>query len=111
MISGAGRTTSWTSFNKPLSIDDSLSGNQTAFVYGPDRSRIQQNSLTNGLTTSTIYIGGSYERRSRLNQPDELVHYIRAGGGTVAIFTGIDDGQALTDKTRYLHKDNAYLKN
>jgi hypothetical protein len=28
----------------------------------------------------------------------------------VAIFTEIDDGQALTDKTRYLHKDNAYLK-
>ena len=106
MISGAGRTTSWTSFNKPLSIDDSLSGNQTAFVYGPNRSRIQQNSLTDGLTTTTTYIGGSYERRSRLNQPDELVHYIRAGGGTVAIFTEIDDGQALTDKTRYLHKDH-----
>ncbi len=106
MISGAGRTTSWTSFNKPQSISDSLTGNQTSFVYGPSRARVQQNSLTNGLTTTTTYIGSSYERRSRLNQPDELVHYIRSGGGTVAIYTQIDDGQALTDKTRYLHKDH-----
>ncbi len=106
MISGAGRTTAWTSFNKPQSITDSLTGNQTSFVYGPSRARIQQNALTDGITTTTTYIGGSYERRSRLNQPDELVHYIRSGGGTVAIYTQIDDGQSLTDKTRYLHKDH-----
>ncbi len=107
MISGAGRTTSWTSFNKPQSISDSLTGNQTSFVYGPSRARIQQTAVNVGqATTTTTYIGGSYERRSRLNQPDELVHYIRSGGGTVAIYTRIDDGQALTDKTRYLHKDH-----
>ena len=106
MISGAGRTTAWTSFNKPQNITDSLTGNQTSFVYGPDRSRIQQNALTDGITTTTTYVGSSYERRSRLNQPDELVHYIRSGGGTVAIYTKIDDGQSLTDKTRYLHKDH-----
>ncbi|WP_282611298.1 polymorphic toxin-type HINT domain-containing protein [Pelagibius sp. Alg239-R121] len=106
MISGAGRTTAWTSFNKPQNVTDSVTGNWTSFVYGPSRARIQQNAQTNGLTTTTDYVGSSYERRSRLNQPDELVHYIRAGGGTVAIYTKIDDGNALTDKTRYLHKDH-----
>ena len=106
MISGAGRTTAWTSFNKPQNISDSLTSNWTSFVYGPSRARIQQNAHTNGITTTTDYVGGSYERRSRLNQPDELVHYIRAGGGTVAIYTKTDDGNALTDKTRYLHKDH-----
>jgi len=34
---------------------------------------------------------------------DELVHYIRAGGERVAIFTKTDDGAPATDKTRYLH--------
>ncbi len=105
MISGAGRTTAWTSFNKPQNIADSATGNWTSFVYGPDRGRIQQNAQTNGITTTTTYVGGSYEKRSRLNEPDELVHYIRAGG-TVAIYTEIDDGNSLTNKTRYLHKDH-----
>ncbi len=106
MITGAGRTTAWTSFNKPQNIADSATGNWTSFVYGPSRARIQQNAQTNGITTTTDYVGSSYERRSRLNEPDELVHYIRAGGGTVAIYTEIDDGNSLTDKTRYLHKDH-----
>ncbi len=106
MISGAGRTTAWTSFNKPQNIADSASGNWTSFVYGPSRARIQQNAQTNNIVTTTDYVGSSYERRSRLNEPDELVHYIRAGGGTVAIYTEIDDGNSLTDKTRYLHKDH-----
>ncbi len=106
MITGAGRTTAWTSFNKPQNIADSATGNWTSFVYGPDRGRIQQNAQTNGITTTTDYVGSSYERRSRLNEPDELVHYIRAGGGTVAIYTEVDDGNSLTDKTRYLHKDH-----
>ncbi|WP_282611156.1 RHS repeat-associated core domain-containing protein [Pelagibius sp. Alg239-R121] len=107
MISGAGRTVAWTSFRKPQLITDALTGNQTSFVYGPDRARIEQNALTNGLTTTTTYIGNTYERRSRLSQPDELVHYIRASD-TVAIFTKMDDGNALTDKTRYLHRDHIY---
>ncbi len=107
MTSGAGRTVAWTSFRKPQLIADALTGNQTSFVYGPDRARIQQNAQTNGLVTTTTYIGNTYERRSRLSQPDELVHYIRASD-TVAIFTKIDDGNALTDKTRYLHRDHIY---
>jgi RHS repeat-associated protein len=37
---------------------------------------------------------------------DELVHYIRAGGARVAIYTKTDDGVPATDKTRYLHKDH-----
>ena len=38
MVSGAGRTLTWTSFNKPATVFDAATA--TAFAYGPDRSRI-----------------------------------------------------------------------
>ena len=105
MTAGAGRTITWTSSNLPALIHDTPSGNETAFTYGPGRERIEQRTLRGGLTTTVTYIDSVYEKRARLGEADELVHYIRAGA-TVAIFTEIDDGLALTDKTRYLHKDH-----
>ena len=105
MVAGAGRTIAWTSFNKPSLVRETASGNETAFVYGPDRARIEQRILRGGLATTVRYVGNLYEEKSRLAQPDEQVHYIRAAG-TLAIFTKVDDGLALTDKTRYLHKDH-----
>jgi RHS repeat-associated protein len=105
MTAGAGRTITWTSSNLPALIHDTPSGNETAFTYGPGRERIEQRTLRGGLTTTVTYIDAVYEKRARLGEADELVHYIRAGA-TVAIFTEIDDGLALTDKTRYLHKDH-----
>ena len=109
MTGGAGRTVEWTPFRKPKTIVDTLTPllNETRFTYGPDRARVLQVAKTNGLTTTTAYVGNTYERRTRLGQSDELVHYIRASD-TVAIFTKIDDGNALTDKTRYLHRDHIY---
>ena len=40
MISGAGRTVTWSAFNKPMSIANAQS--TLTFVYGPNRARIQQ---------------------------------------------------------------------
>ena len=39
-------------------------------------------------------------------QADELVHYIRAGGETVAIFTRTDNANPADDRTRYPHRDH-----
>ncbi len=106
MIAGAGRTVDWSSFNKPTLIRETISGNETAFVYGPDRARIEQRSLRGGLLTTVRYVGNLYEERTRLGEPDERVHYIRAGD-TVAIVTRIWDGQTTThDETHYLHRDH-----
>ena len=58
------------------------------------------------VTKTTTYIGADFERIAFASGPDELVHYIRAGGAAVAIFTRTDDGSAATDKTRWLHKDH-----
>ena len=103
MVEGAGRRMDYASFNKPVAIVDG--DNRSAFVYGPDRGRIQQQVITAGQSYDVVYIGTLYERRMRAGLADELVHYIRAND-TVAIHTVIDDGRTATDKTRYLHRDH-----
>ncbi|MBE9556882.1 MAG: hypothetical protein IMF08_08500, partial [Proteobacteria bacterium] len=39
------------------------------------------------VTKTTTYIGGDFERVAFAAGPGELVHYIRAGGDRVAIYT------------------------
>ena len=95
----------WSSFNKPTQITETASGDEAAFTYGPDRARFKQHVVDNSLAHDVVYIGSLYERRIRLGNPDELVHYIQAGA-TVAIHTIHDDGLAATNKTRYLHRDH-----
>ena len=106
MITGAGKTTTWTTFNKPEKIVASVN-DETFFVYGPSRARFKQNIKKGGLITSVIYVGSHYEKKVRLNEDDELVHYIRAGA-TVAIYTEFRDSQntVTSGKTRYLHRDH-----
>ena len=106
MVSGDGKTTTWTSFNKPRKIEDTLTGDKAEFVYGPSRARIKQQIVDNSLLTDVIYIGSFFEKKIHPGDDDELVHYIRAGGSVVAIYTRYDDGYSFTDKTRYLHRDH-----
>ena len=103
----AHRAFAWSSFNKPTRMENSVTGAASEFVYGPSRARVKQTVLNGAaVTKTTIYIGGDFERVAPAGAPDELVHYIRAGGERVAIFTKTDDGLAVTDKTRWLHKDH-----
>ena len=48
-ISGDGKTTTWSSFNKPVLIQKGSSS--SAFTYGPDRARYLQNTVENSVTT------------------------------------------------------------
>ena len=106
MIAGAGKTTTWTAFNKPEKIVASVN-DETFFVYGPSRARFKQNIKKGGLITNVTYVGSHFEKKTRLGEDDELVHYIRAGA-TVAIYTEFRDSQntVTSSKTRYLHRDH-----
>jgi RHS repeat-associated protein len=108
MITGDNKTTAWTSFNKPRVITDTLNSNESLFVYGPSRARVKHRITDGGLVTNMFYVGSHYERKTRAGEDDELVHYIRAGGAVVAIYTEYrDELDAVTaDKTRYLHRDH-----
>ena len=100
MISGAGRTIAWSSFNKPTSIQKGQV--RIHFDYGPDRSRYQQVRTTEAGTTTILYVGKLYEQVTRQGQVERR-HYIVAGSKTVAIYT--DKGAGVT-QTRYLHHDH-----
>jgi RHS repeat-associated protein len=102
MTAGAGRTLTWSSFNKPVYIDG---GAVLSFTYGPDRARIMQVATSGGGVKTIKYVGSLYEKRQVGSNPAELVHYIRAAG-TVAIYTEVDDQNPASDKTRYLHRDH-----
>ena len=98
-------TLAYASFDKPTLIRETATGNEAGFVYGPDRARIKQRIVENSLVREVVYLGGLYERRTRIGSPDELVHYIVAGT-TVAIHTIFDDNLPATDRSRYLHRDH-----
>ena len=99
MTSGGGRSVTWTSYNYPSGITKGTLG--SSFYYDPDRARYKQISTT--ATTRTIYyIGGLYERHT-VGAVTEHLHYIQAGGETIAIYTSRSSG---INDTRYLHKDH-----
>ncbi len=96
MISGDGRTITYSSFNKPTQI--TRNGRSATFSYGPNRARYKK---VNHKGETTLYVG-PYERTTKANSHVEQKHYIYAAGQLVAehILSSSDGTQ-----TRYLHKD------
>ena len=103
MVSGAGRTLTWTSFNKPATVVDAAT--RTAFVHGPDRARIVQTRVQGATTTVIVYVAGLFERVSKTGEATKFVHYIFAGSQRIAIRT-TDNAPTPTDRMRYLHQDH-----
>ena len=103
MVSGAGRTLTWTSFDKPATVVDAAT--RTAFAHGPDRARIVQTRTQGATTTTIVYVAGLFEQLGKTGEATKFVHYIFAGSSRVAIRT-TDDAPTPTDKLRYLHKDH-----
>jgi RHS repeat-associated protein len=97
---GDGKTTTWSSFNKPVLIQKGSSS--SVFTYGPDRARYLQTTIENSITTTTTYIGGLYEVVEK-GTSVEKKHFIRAGSQTIAIYTDRSSG---ADSTHYLHRDH-----
>jgi len=107
MIKRGADAFSWTSYNKPSQVYEGANSSQ--FWYGPGRSRFKQvtstatgGSLPPGVET-TVYIGGLFEKVTRLSGPVEYRHYIVADGEPVAVKTLKSVG---VDNIRYLHKDH-----
>ena len=56
---GAGRSYTWSSFNKPVRID--ANGAYSEFLYGPDRQRIRQQRFGPNDHRLIYYVGALYE--------------------------------------------------
>ena len=102
------RTLIWTAYNKPRTIREGAI--TLTFAYGADRARFKQ--VNNATHTTTWYVGGLYEKQVR-GSTATYVHYLKAGGQTVAIYrsngtTGATNpvGAATGANTRYLHTDH-----
>ena len=103
MVSGAGRTLTWTGFNKPASVVDATT--TTRFAHGPDRARTVQTRTQGATTTTIVYVAGLFEQVRETGEATKSVHYIFAGSQRIAIRT-TDNAPTPTDRVRYLHQDH-----
>lgn len=111
MLSGNGRSYTWTSYNYPLQITQGAG--TESFLYTPERERVRRVSVANGQTTTTIYLnpridlGGTYERTDK-DGVTEHTHHLYAGGAVIgAVVTQTTSGNPLANpQTRYFHKDH-----
>jgi len=102
MTGGAGRTLTWSSFNKPISM--AKDGKTVDFTYAPDRARYLK---TGSDGAKTLYLDKLYEL---ITKGQEVTHkqFIYAGSSLVAVHvSGLDhNGSGIPVQTRYMHKDN-----
>ncbi|MGB5441541.1 MAG: RHS repeat-associated core domain-containing protein, partial [Gammaproteobacteria bacterium] len=102
MLSGAGRTIAWNSFNKAAQI---TKGTTTlSFGYDADHNRIKQVNGDHAIyyLSPRIDAGAHYEKEID-GTLIEHKHYIYAAGQSIALYTTKSDS---TERTRYLHKDH-----
>ncbi|MES2356514.1 MAG: FG-GAP-like repeat-containing protein [Pseudomonadota bacterium] len=102
ILSGKGRTATWTSFNMPLTVTGN--GVSQSFAYSPEHQRLRES--VNG--TTTIYLNGDnsggllYEKDTKADGTIEHRQFVTAGGQVVAVVK--QTGATIT--TRYFHRDN-----
>jgi RHS repeat-associated protein len=94
-------TLTWTAYNLPKLISVST-GRSSAFLYGPDRQRYKHVAVTSGITETTIYVKGIFEKVTR-PFGTEYRHFILGPEGVLAIHNRKSSG---TNETRYLLKDH-----
>ena len=103
MISGDGRTLTWTSFNKPKTVVNGSTS--TRFDYGPERARIRQVRVQGAVTTTIKYVGTLFEQIGKTGAATEYVHYVFAGERRVAVYSK-DNAPTPARVLRYLHQDH-----
>ena len=105
---GRSRTLTWTSYNKPKTIQEDNGSTTLTFSYGANRARFKQVNTANDLTT--YYIGGLYEKQVNTStNVTTNVHYIRAGSDAIAIYKNQENsaGELINqDELNYLHRDH-----
>lgn len=95
MLSGNGRTISYTSFNKPKTI--AKGGITTTLTYDAGFNRL----IKSNSSGTTIYIGKLYERLTGGSTVTQK-HYIYAGPNLVGAYTKV----GTSTNTRYFHTDH-----
>jgi len=99
-------TVGYTPFNKANSMKKGSS--TVSFNYDADRQRNLKSSVTDGVNTSTYYVGINgvgakvFEQEVNSSTGTKDIHYIYGGGKVIA--THITEGTAK--KTEYLHYDH-----
>ena len=105
---GRSRTLTWTSYNKPKTIQEDSGSTTLTFSYGANRARFKQVNTANDLTT--YYIGGLYEKQVNTStNVTTNVHYIRAGSDAIAIYKNQENSAGVLinqDELNYLHRDH-----
>jgi RHS repeat-associated protein len=87
MLTGAGRTATWTSFNMPATI--ALGGTELRWLYGPERQRMRE-TLTGTANTLQVdgFAGARFERRQQVsNGVITTTSFLVFGGEMVALET------------------------
>jgi RHS repeat-associated protein len=82
-ITQNGASISWTAYNLPKLINQT-GGNNSQFLYGPDRQRYKHVALNGATTETTIYVGGIFEKLTR-NGTAEYKHSVVGPDAVVAI--------------------------
>jgi len=112
LTSGAGRSVTWTSFDKVASI--SQGSKRLDYVYDAENQRTREGYYLNGaLQRTTVYLnpanGGGlfYEEESGVAGTKKK-HYVSAGGRAFAVINcaATDCTLPANTVTQYLHKDH-----
>jgi RHS repeat-associated protein len=103
MLSGAGRSIAYTSFNMPATIEQG--GSVLSFSYDAEHARTKRSGPegTEYYLNPRIDLGGHYEKLIKLNGQVEHKHYLYAGADAIGVYTTRSDGAA---QTRYFLKDS-----
>ena len=105
MMSGAGRTVTYSSYNLPTQITQGA--NTVSFLYDADHTRITQYSQSG----TTIYLNpridtGLHFEKETKNGGIENKHYIYGVAGVVGVYTTIGTGPDTLRSTQYFHQDH-----
>ena len=102
LLSGAGRSITWTAFNLPASVTTGTAG--VSFSYDANHERFKKI----GPDGTTVYLGpnlynGAHYEKTVSGGVTSHRHYIYAGNRPIAITTQRSNG---VNDTRYLHTDH-----
>jgi len=100
MISGDGRTLSYTAFNKPDYLAKGSS--HITIAYGPNRNRYQRIDSVSGSVTTTHYVGNV----EKIFKPNGVVETKRYLDGELIVTSVTGGAQNGTTEERYLLKDH-----
>ncbi|WP_212749177.1 FG-GAP-like repeat-containing protein [Chitinivorax sp. B] len=110
LLSGAGRTLSWTAFNLPSRISDTRHGSrQVSFAYGPEYQRIRQ-TLTGAAATqpNRVIYAGAMEKETYGHQTLLKTYLPNGIGYLVETLAGSDPAATATgpQQLAYFHRDH-----